>query len=158
MSSCHLDDNFLQEPMALPSLVDLQIYDNKITSLEPLLRFLHAPGLQHLDVSHNRLSGTVPALRSAFPNLAAFHAADNKFETLPVESIKGMHSVILSRNNVMQLQPEIGLLWFEGLKDLDASGNAFRVPNYRVLEKGTEATLAWLRDRIPGYVGDDETF
>ena len=158
MSSCHLDDNFLQETMPLPSLLELQIYDNKITSLDPLLRFLHAPGLQHLDVSHNRLSGTVPALRSAFPNLAAFHAADNRFETLPAESIKGMHSVILSRNSVMQLQPEIGLLWFEGLKGLDVSGNAFRVPNYRVLEKGTEATLTWLRDRIPGYVGDDETF
>jgi len=158
ISSCQLDDNFLQEPMALPSLIDLQIYDNKITSLDPLLRFLYAPGLQHLDVSHNRLSGKVPVLRSAFPNLADFHAADNKFETLPADAVKGMHSVILSRNNVLQLQPEIGLLWFEGLRGLDVSGNAFRVPNYRVLEKGTEATLAWLRDRIPGYVGDDETF
>jgi len=31
--------------------------------------------------------------------------------------------------------------------------NAFRVPGYRVLEKGTEATTRWLRDRLPADGG-----
>ena len=158
MSSCALNDRFFEEPMALPALQDLQLASNKISTLEPLTKYLHAPGLAHLDVTNNRLSGTLPALRDSFPHLQSFHAADNKIEAVTAQAIKGLHSVILARNSIMQLPAEIGLLWFEGLRGLDVSSNVFRVPNYRVLDRGTEVTLAWLRDRIPGYVDDDETF
>ena len=137
---------------------DRQLSSNKISTLDPLIRYLHAPGLAYLDVSNNRLTGTLPTLRDSFPNLQSFHAADNKIEAVTLQAIKGLHSVILARNSIMQLPAEIGLLWFEGLRGLDVSSNVFRVPNHRTLERGTEVTLAWLRDRIPGYVDDDETF
>ena len=60
-----------------------------------------------------------------------------------------MHTVNLSSNNIESLPAEIGLLWDEGLRNLEVGSNAFRVPNYRILEKGTEATLRYLRDKLP---------
>jgi len=35
------------------------------------------------------------------------------------------------------------------LTSFDVAGNRFRVPNWQVLGKGTEAVLTWLRGRIP---------
>jgi len=158
LSACALEGSFLQEPMALPSLLELRLTANKITSLVPLTTHLHAPGLSHLDVSNNRLIGTLPTLRSSFPHLTTLDAADNKLELVNASALRGLRTVSLSRNSIAHLDPEIGLLSFEGLRGLDVGSNVFRVPGHRVLERGTEATLAWLRDRIPGYVGDDETF
>ena len=159
MSMCALAGRFLDEPMALPALRELYVAGNSITSLEPLATHLHAPWLQSLDLSNNKLSGALPILRESFPELIDLHAADNKIESVSAQSLKGLHTVVLARNSINHIPPEIGLLWFEGLRGLDIGSNAFRVPNYRVLDKGTEATLAWLRDRIPGYqIADDETF
>lgn len=159
MSMCNLGDRFMDEAMALPMLQELVLSGNRISSLDPLIAHLYAPGLQHLDVSNNKLSGTFPNLHDSFPELVNLYASDNKIESITPKSLKGLHTAVLSRNNIMHVPPEIGLLWYEGLRGLDIGSNAFRVPSYRVLEKGTEATLSWLRDRIPGYVEDDsETF
>ena len=35
------------------------------------------------------------------------------------------------------------------LEKLEVTGNRFRVPRWNVLERGTEATLRWLRGRVP---------
>jgi Leucine-rich repeat (LRR) protein len=91
-------------------------------------------------------------------------AGDNRFSEITPEALQGLQTANLASNNLQSLPAEIGLLWHEGLKSFEVGSNAFRVPGYRVLEKGTEATLRWLRDRIPadqaveGGNGDDETF
>ncbi|KAJ4419862.1 hypothetical protein N0V85_000844 [Neurospora sp. IMI 360204] len=138
--------------LELPALKELNLNHNHITSLAPLIAHLRAPNLQKLDVSYNRISalpaGT--ALRDAFPNLTVLTISNNHLSELDPESIRGMHVVDAANNDIAHLNPRIGLLGGSGgLERLDVSGNRFRVPRWSVLERGTEATLRWLRGRVP---------
>lgn len=140
---------YLSDDMDLASLQELNVSKCGIRSFEPLVRFMHAPKLQVLNVNVNRLSGELPALRSTYPMLSTLFATDNKFTSISFDALQGMNTVNLSSNDIQQLPAEIGLLWEEGLRNFEVASNAFRVPNYRILDKGTEATLRWLRDRLP---------
>ncbi|THY04466.1 L domain-like protein [Aureobasidium pullulans] len=155
LSNCSLGDNYLSEVVTLQALQELFLGSNKISSWEPLLSLLHAPRLSYLDVSNNRLIGSVPMVRDSFPSLKVLHAGNNRIDAVSAEALSGLQSVDLADNNIGYIPPEIGLLWDQGLKGLSIGGNVFRVPGHRILEKGTEATMIWLRDKIPQ---DDETF
>jgi Leucine-rich repeat (LRR) protein len=141
--------------VTLTALQELFLGSNKISSWEPLLGLLHAPRLSYLDVSNNRLIGSVPKVRESFPELKVLHAGNNRIDAVSNEALAGLQSVDLADNNIGYIPPEIGLLWDQGLRGLSIRGNAFRVPTHRVLEKGTEATMLWLKEKIPQ---DDETF
>ena len=164
LSNNPLTSDYLLDRLELPSLQELYLRNCHLASLDLLLTHLDAPKLHTLDITANRLSGPVPALRETFPNLITLLAGDNRFSEITPEALHGLTTVNLASNNLQSLPAEIGLLWHEGLKSFEVGSNAFRVPGYRVLEKGTEATLRWLRDRIPaepateGGNVDDETF
>ncbi|TIA41551.1 L domain-like protein [Aureobasidium pullulans] len=155
LSNCSLGDNYLSEVVTLQALQELFLGSNKISNWEPLLSLLHAPRLSYLDVSNNRLIGSVPMVRDSFPSLKVLHAGNNRIDAVSAEALSGLQSVDLADNNIGYIPPEIGLLWDQGLKGLSIGGNVFRVPGHRILEKGTEATMIWLRDKIPQ---GDETF
>ncbi|KAI5257116.1 L domain-like protein [Aureobasidium subglaciale] len=155
MSNCSLGDKYLSEVLTLQALQELFLGSNKISTWEPLLSLLHAPRLSYLDMSNNRLIGSVPRVRESFPELKVLHAGSNRIDAVSDEALAGLQSADLADNNIGYIPPEIGLLWDQGLKGLSIGGNVFRVPSHRVLEKGTEATMMWLRDKIPQ---DDETF
>jgi Leucine-rich repeat (LRR) protein len=138
----------LTSPLSLSKLKDLRLNSNKLTSLEPLTTHLTAPSLQTLDVTNNHLTGTLPALQSFYPALISLIASDNRISEVPIESLTGLKMVNLANNDIERLEPQIGTL-ADTLTSLNVEGNKFRVPNYHVLQKGTEAVLAWLRDRIP---------
>jgi Leucine-rich repeat (LRR) protein len=140
------------EGLGLPSLKELNLSTNHITSLVPLITHLRAPALQKLDVSFNRLSSLPPgaALREAFPNLQVLLLSNNHLPDLDPESIKGCRIVDVMNNDIGHLDPRIGLLGGAGgLERLEITGNRFRVPRFNVIERGTEATLRWLRGRVP---------
>ncbi|CAO2648132.1 Nn.00g090540.m01.CDS01 [Neocucurbitaria sp. VM-36] len=138
----------LTRPFELPKLRELRLASNKIKSLEPLTTHLAAPSLQILDISQNRLSGALPMLHSSFPTLITLLVSDNSISDVSAESLTGLKVVNLSNNDIERLEPRIGLL--QGtLTALEVAGNRFRVPNYQVLGKGTDAVLTWLRDKIP---------
>ncbi|KAH8726586.1 hypothetical protein GQ44DRAFT_613433 [Phaeosphaeriaceae sp. PMI808] len=138
----------LTSPLNLSKLKELRLNSNKLTSLEPLVSNLSAPSLQTLDVSNNRLTGALPLLRPTFPDLASILASDNTITEVSAESLTGIKIANFSNNDIERLEPHIGLL--NGtLTSLNVEGNKFRVPNYQVLQKGTESVLNWLRDRIP---------
>ena len=141
--------DYLSDDLALPTLQDLNLCRCGLQALQPLMMHLQAPQLRSLQITANRLTGALPGLRESFPLLTTLLASDNKFASVTADSLRGMHAVNLASNNIEQLPSEIGLLWDEGLRSLEIGSNAFRVPNYRILEKGTEATLRWLRDRLP---------
>jgi Leucine-rich repeat (LRR) protein len=142
-------DDYLYDVLDLPFLQELSLSKCRLTTLAPLLARLRAPHLRSLNVCANRLTGAVPALRDAYPKLSTFLASDNQFATLAADAVRGLANVNLASNNLAQLPADLGLLWDEGLRHLDVSSNSFRVPNYRILERGTEATLRWLRNKLP---------
>jgi len=139
--------DYVEARLSLPRLKELVLSSNTITSLNPLLEYLETPQLNHLDISYNRLT-TLPTLRNHFTNLTTLLASDNAIRDLNFEAVHGLRVLDVSRNDIGHLPPRLGLLDGE-LKTLAVSGNRFRVPRYTLLEKGTDATLAWLRDRIP---------
>lgn len=165
LSNNPLKADYLLDRLELPSLTELYLRTCHLTSLDLLLTNLDAPNLHTLDVTANRISGPLPMLRHTLLHLTTLLAGDNRFSEITSETLQGLQTVNLASNNLQSLPAEIGLLWHEGLKSFEVGSNAFRVPGYRVLEKGTEATLRWLRDRLPaeqtveGAGGnDDETF
>ena len=138
----------LAESLALPKLGELRLRNNRIKTLHGIMEMLSAPSLHHLDVSNNRISGPLPALREAFPRLTTLLASDNSIDDVSDTSLAGLKIVSLSNNDITRLEPRIGLL-AGTLTSFDAEGNKFRVPNYAVLRKGTDAVLSWLKDRVP---------
>lgn len=142
-SSC-----YILADLSLPNLRSLNLSNNAITSLSPLIDLLSAPLLIEFNISRNRLT-SLPVLRKAFPALASVYASQNSISELPVEPVKGLHVLDVSGNAIAHLEPELGLLGAEGLRTLVLGANTFRVPRRDVIEKGTEAVLAWLKGRIP---------
>ncbi|RYP31122.1 hypothetical protein DL766_004552 [Monosporascus sp. MC13-8B] len=137
------------DELDLTALKELNLSSNRITSLVPLTLRLRAPNLEKMDVSFNRIV-SLPVLRDFFPSLTVLHISNNHLEQLEFESVKGMKSVDASNNDIAHLDPRLGLLGGSGnLERLEVSGNRFRVPRWNVLERGTEATLRWLRGRVP---------
>ncbi|KAK1836770.1 hypothetical protein QBC39DRAFT_429799 [Podospora conica] len=140
------------EGLDLPSLKELNLASNHITGLGPLIAHLRAPKLTKIDVSCNRLA-SLPAgtqLRDAFPSLTVLLMGNNHLADLDPEAIKGLKVVDAGNNDIAHLNPRIGLLGGAGgLERLEVGGNRFRVPRFNVLERGTEATLRWLRGRVP---------
>ncbi|KAI1408678.1 hypothetical protein F5Y13DRAFT_204670 [Hypoxylon sp. FL1857] len=142
-------ESWLTEPLDLTALRELSLSSNFITSLTPLTTNLCAPNLQKADFSHNRIV-KLPILRESFPSLTVLLISNNRLEDLDPEAIKGMKVVDASNNEIAHLNPRIGLLGGTGnLERLEVTGNRFRVPRWNVLERGTEATLRWLRGRVP---------
>ncbi|RDA93151.1 hypothetical protein CP533_3189, partial [Ophiocordyceps camponoti-saundersi (nom. inval.)] len=142
--------SYLMEELELPALTEINLASNAMTDLEPLTRFLRAPALDKMDVSRNRVKALPGNLRSAFPRLTVLLASNNQLTELEPEWIQGLKMVDVSSNEIAQLKPRIGLLGGRGgLQKLELSGNRFRVPRWTVLERGTEATLRWLRGRMP---------
>lgn len=136
---------FMGEGFEFPALRELHIANNQITSLTPLITLLQAPNLQKLDISFNRIA-TLPVLRESFPSLDVLLVSNNKLEELDPTSVAGLRVVAADNNDIAHLNPRLGLL---NLQRLEVSGNRFRVPRWDVLERGTEATLRWLRGRVP---------
>lgn len=142
-------DTFLKDDLDLPALKELNLSSNTFNSLQPLIQHLKAPNLEKLDISFNRLT-SLPVLKPHFPSLIFLMASNNTIRELLPEAVQGLRHLDCNSNEINSLNSRIGLMGGpDGLQTLNVSGNRFRVPKYTILEKGTEATLAWLRDRIP---------
>ncbi|KAJ5683143.1 hypothetical protein N7462_006308 [Penicillium macrosclerotiorum] len=143
----------------MPKLQTLNLIAASLTSLEPLLTNLQAPSLNFLDVSNNRLTGTLPHIRQTYPDLKTFIASDNQFASLEFEAVQGLQVLDVSNNDIDYLPPKIGLLgaerspqnWGTGssLRRFEVAGNRFRVPRWQVVAKGTESILEFLKEHIP---------
>ncbi|CAM1502411.1 Fc.00g043950.m01.CDS01 [Cosmosporella sp. VM-42] len=155
-------ETYLTEELELPALKELNLSSNHISGLEPLIKFLHAPKLEKIDVCLNRINAIPLGLKEALPSLNVLLAANNHIAELDPDSIKGLRIVDAGNNDITFLNPRLGLLGGSGgLERLEVMGNRFRVPRWNVLERGTDATLRWLRGRVPvaemaTWKGEDE--
>lgn len=148
-------DSYLTAPLKLPRLATLRLAFTGISTLIPFMVHLEAPALSMFDASNNQLSGALPRLRDQFPRLATLVVSDNTLSAIPYEAVEGLQTVDVSNNNIDFLPPRIGLLGGETippdvvpLRRFDVGGNCFRVPQWHVVSKGTQAVLAWLRNRV----------
>ncbi|KAM0799949.1 hypothetical protein BDR22DRAFT_880980 [Usnea florida] len=141
-------NDYILTNVSLPNLRSLNISNNAITSMTPLLDLLSAPQLSEINFSRNRIT-FFPVLRESFPALVTVHASQNSLSELLVEPIRGLQVLDVSGNAIVRLDPKLGLLGAEGLRSLAIGANKFRVPRREIVDKGTEAVLAWLKGRIP---------
>lgn len=145
--------------LSLPNLQNLTLNSTGLSTIEPLLANLSAPHLTFLDVSSNRLTGSLPLIRQTYTNLKTFLAADNQFDSLEFEAAQGLQVLDVGNNCINSLPPKIGLLRAEGssrnwgggsaLRRFEVAGNTFRVPRWQTVAKGTDSILEWLKDRLP---------
>ena len=153
---------YLTEELELPALRELNLASNHITGLGALVQFLHAPSLEKIDVTMNRLNALPTNLKESFPVLNVLLASNNHIVDLEPDMIQGLKIVDVSNNDIAHLNPRIGLLGGPGgLERFEVAGNRFRVPRWNVIERGTDATLRWLRGRVPvadmaSWQGDDD--
>ena len=141
-------NDYILTNVSLPNLRSLNLSNNAITSMTPLLDLLSAPQLSEINFSRNRIT-FFPVLRESFPALVTVHASQNSLSELLVEPVRGLQVLDVSGNAIVRLDPKLGLLGAEGLRSLAIGANRFRVPRREVVDKGTEAVLAWLKGRIP---------
>ena len=151
--------SFLSSPVTTARLKKLNLTATGITTLEPLLANLSAPMLSSLDISLNRLSGSLPAFRHIYADLDSLFAPNNQLTTLDFDAVQGLQTLDVRNNDIGSLPPRLGLLRAQGssrnwaggsaLRRFDVTGNSFRVPRWQLVEKGTEAILDWLKNRIP---------
>ncbi|KAJ3010473.1 hypothetical protein HKX48_007387 [Thoreauomyces humboldtii] len=113
------------DPSRLPSLVELNVSRNRIVALPDRFPF---PNLEALLVTGNSLTALDPETLIAMSNLSVLDVADN---------------------DIKQINPRIALT--PKLRVLRIAGNSFRVPRRDIVERGTDAILEYLRDRIPVY-------
>ncbi|KAK2601985.1 hypothetical protein QQS21_004411 [Conoideocrella luteorostrata] len=143
-------ESYITDNLEMPALRELSLMSNQITSLSPLTKFLNAPALEKIDVSLNRMTALPVDLKQSFPQLSVLLASSNQLAELDPGSIRGLKIVDASSNDIGQLNPRLGLLGgVDGLQRMEVAGNRFKVPRWSILERGTEATLRWLRGRLP---------
>lgn len=143
-------------PLTLPHLTNLTLSSVPLHTLSPLTTTLTLPALQTLSLPRTSLTGPLAPFTTLYPKLINLHAPHNAFTTLKADDIRGCKVVDLSHNALEVLPGEVGLLWFEGLRELGVGGNLFRVPGWRVLERGTEEVCLWLRGRVGEWVEGEE--
>lgn len=145
--------------LELPKLQSLNMSAAGLISLDSLLKNLQAPYLNFLDVSNNRLTGSLPRIRQIYPQLKTFLVSDNQIAKLEFEAVQGLQVLDVSNNDIDHLPPKIGLLgaersprnWGSGsaLRRFEVAGNRFRVPRWQIVAKGTDTVLEYLKDHIP---------
>jgi Leucine-rich repeat (LRR) protein len=94
--------------------------------------------LENLNISHNSLSGTIPAEIRNLVNLKTLNASNNLMSGVPAEigQLKNLEFIDLSNNHITGLPYELGNL--KNLKVLNLSGNKY-----------SQQDLDYVRSKLP---------
>lgn len=135
------------EQLSLPNLVHLSMAHNSISEFPENTDTFQFPRLLELNLSYNNIK-KLPSDRIPFPALQTLILSKNRIESIDHPEIFGqLYALDLSDNSISYIPPKLGLC--SRLQRLELEGNTFRIPRYQILQKGTAAILAYLKDRIP---------
>ncbi|XP_054279869.1 leucine-rich repeat-containing protein 40-like isoform X1 [Macrosteles quadrilineatus] len=154
----HLVDTGMKElPPLVGELKELQVLildQNLLSSLCPELT--KCKYLKELSLACNRFS-EVPKVVFELKLLRTLNLSNNQLADLSsvcgcessvaLENLQYLETLNISNNEIFQLPPQLGLM--TNLKSLEVTGNKFRQPSYHIVSKGTEAILAYLKNKLP---------
>ena len=100
-----------------------------------------------LDLAHNRLTALPPEI-GELTDLTMLRFSLNRLTALPPEigQLTNLTTLHLDENRLTALPPEIGQL--TNLEALYLDGNPLTDPPPEVVDQGTAAVLAYLRERL----------
>ncbi|XP_055849821.1 leucine-rich repeat-containing protein 40 [Episyrphus balteatus] len=107
--------------------------------------------LRELNIANNKFKH-FPSCIYELQGLEILLARENQIEKIDASNsglgaLKRLATLDLRNNNIEHVPPILGNL--KNITCLDIIGNRFRQPRHQVLEKGTDAVMSYLRDRIP---------
>jgi len=126
-------------------IVHLDLRNNRFTSFPPAV--LSLKKLQRLYLGHNGLT-KVPFL-GGLGDLHTLDLGNNKIESIEdgLRKVPKLQNLNLENNNIRRIPLELAVC--TELKNLQVSGNPFRMLKYSVIQRGTEAILKFLYNKIP---------
>ncbi|MFA5080643.1 MAG: leucine-rich repeat domain-containing protein [Candidatus Paceibacterota bacterium] len=118
---------------------DLDLSNQSLKTI-PVYVFDQA-NLENLNISHNYLSGTIPAEIRNLVNLKTLNASNNLMSGVPAEigQLQNLEFIDLSNNQIVGLPYELGDL--KNLKVLNLSGNKY-----------SQQDLDYIRSKLPSAV------
>jgi len=128
-------------------LSTLNLSNNQLSSLTKEIGQIST--LRTINLGFNHFQEIPPCLFEII-DLDVLILCNNKIIAIDIDkllSLRALSTLDLANNSIGQLPPKLGLM--KGLKLLCVTGNTFRVPRQHLLDKGTEAVLHYLRDKIP---------
>ena len=103
----------------------------------------------------NRLTELRELCRREFANLEVLDVGQNKVRELPVALVHflpNLTTLTLSNNDIEKLPPLLG--FHKSLTNLQVEGNPLKQVRRAVIERGTVAILAFLKDKYTGNQDD----
>ncbi|CAM9618925.1 unnamed protein product [Scytosiphon promiscuus] len=136
-------------PGSLPlsiSIRELDLSSNDLGEVPPSI--FACRGLQTLLLSYNSLSNVSGLPWAALSKLEGLDLSSNRLRALgDVVLMTWLRRLNLENNDISPVPLELGLC--TGLESLLLAGNPQRQISASLLQRGTVATLAYLRDRLP---------
>jgi Leucine-rich repeat (LRR) protein len=89
-----------------------------------------------------------PPVATVLPSLAVLGLGNNAIPSIPLDvtRLARLSALDVRNNSIAALPPQLALL---PLRSLLVDGNVLRSVRRAVLERGTPALLAYLKDRLP---------
>nr|XP_054764681.1 leucine-rich repeat-containing protein 40-like [Lytechinus pictus] len=135
------------EMQMMVNITRLDLGSNGLSTIPP--EFETMTGMRELVISYNRFT-KIPDVVFTWSNLENLLANGNQIGEIDLTGLKRLtkiSSLDLQNNDIGEVPPELGTV--TSLRSLLLAGNRFRNPRPAILNKGTVALLAYLRDRIP---------
>mmetsp|Transcript_1364 Transcript_1364/g.4215 ORF Transcript_1364/g.4215 Transcript_1364/m.4215 type:complete len:747 (-) Transcript_1364:110-2350(-) len=140
-----------EHPPFARSIVTVDLSGNALVEVPAFL--LRCPGVEEVDLSDNRITGLsedLPLVR-AWSKMASLNLSSNKLTSLgQVPHMQSLVTLNIENNELRRVPPEVSLL--PSIRHILLGQNPRTHIKAHVIDRGSQAILRFLRDRVPaGY-------